>query len=335
MLRRLSITTTTALVAAGAMLVVAIGAGAAVGVIARPTPQPTATPTPFASATPVPDTAALVFQQPLSAGCATADAVWVVSNGGGIGRFDGQRWQLIDTTLRSLVAATCAKDPALVLAVGPAGRVLSIDDAAKTIRPDDIGFTDLYGVAAAADGVLVVGSQGTVQRQTFTGWEPYNRGLAGEDLFGVAGFPTGAAWAVGAGGVAYRLDADTWSAFDTGTTSSLRTVSGASVTDSITAGDDGTLLRFDGRWKALDSGVKTTLRASLRAGEVTYVVGDGGVALSVSGSTVTRLDLGTTCTLYGVFAGQTDDTVWFVGTTGTRAGVWRRAGTKIDRWGSC
>ena len=101
---RIPFSTTTALIAAAVMLVVAIGAGAAVGVIARPTPSPTPPPSLLPTASPEPDTGPLVFQQPLSAGCATDEAVYVVSNGGGIGRFDGQRWQLIDSTLRSLVA---------------------------------------------------------------------------------------------------------------------------------------------------------------------------------------------------------------------------------------
>ena len=79
------------------MVVIAIGAGAAVGVVTRPAPsvEPSATPVP--TATPVPDTGPLVFKQPLAAGCASEDAVWVVSDGGGIGRFDRlvQRWELI------------------------------------------------------------------------------------------------------------------------------------------------------------------------------------------------------------------------------------------------
>src|ERR1700694_1550257 len=107
------------------MLVIAIGAGAAVGLVTRPAPTaaPTPTPTPIATATPEPDTAPSVSKQPLASGCATNDAVWVVSDGGGIGRFDfqRQRWQLIDPTLRSLVAAACGPDT--VLAGGGFGRL--------------------------------------------------------------------------------------------------------------------------------------------------------------------------------------------------------------------
>ena len=312
------------------MLIVAVGAGAAVGFIARPGPTPTPPPTPTPTPTPEPDTGPLVFQQPLSSGCATSDDVFVVSNGGGIGLFDGKRWSLIDNTLRSLVNAACTRDT--VLAVGGAGRVLVIDDVQKTIRAEDVGIYDLNGISLLPDGALVVGEQGSVQRQSAQGWIPYAQGLD-EDLFGVAGFSANSAWAVGAGGVSYRLEAQGWRPFDTGTTASLRTVAGSSASDAIAAGDDGVLLRFDGKWRELASGVKTTLRASVRAGGTTYVTGDGGVVLQVTGGDVTRVELGTSCAITGVFARANE--IWFVGSEGLHAGVWRRIGDRIERWGTC
>jgi hypothetical protein len=324
--------TTTALAVAAVMLVVAIGAGAAVGVLARPTPTPEP-PVPTPTATPQPDTGPLVFKQPLVAGCATDDAIWVVSDGGGIGRFDrvAQRWELIDQTLRSLVAAVCTPDT--VLAVGPFGRVLSIDDLAKTIRADDLGPFNPYAVSLVPDGALVVGSDGNVQRQTAAGWIQYAKGIV-EDLYGVVGFSSGSAWTVGAGGVTFRLEPLGWKQYETGTTSSLRTIAAASPTEAIAAGDDGVLLRFDGSWHPLESGVKHELRASARQGAVTYVVGDRGTALAVEGNAVRLLtNITTTCTLRGVFVRGTE--VWFVGSEGTLAGVWRQTGDRVDRWGTC
>lgn len=315
------------------MVVIAIGAGAAVGVVTRPAPsvEPTATPVP--TVTPEPDTGPMVFKQPLTAGCATADAVWVVSDGGGIGRFDFQlqRWELIDTTLRSLVAAACGPDT--VVAVGSFGRVVSIDDLAKTIQADDIGPFDAYGISLLPDGALVVGSEGNVQRQTFSGWDPYAEGID-EDLFGVVAFAGSSAWTVGASGVTYRLESVGWKQFETGTTASLRTIAAASPTEAIAAGDDGVILRFDGRWRPLESGVKHELRASARAGAITYVVGDGGTALVVEGNTVRPVaNLTTTCALRSVFVRGSE--VWFVGSEGTAAGVWRQTPERIDHWGTC
>ncbi|MGH2473361.1 MAG: hypothetical protein ACRDG6_13405 [Candidatus Limnocylindria bacterium] len=328
--------TSTALAAAAIMLVVAIGAGAAVGVITRP-PPPTLSPTPVPTATPTPDTGPLVFKQPLTGGCATDDAVWVVSDGGGIGRFDRlrQRWELIDPTLRSLVAAACTPDT--VLAVGAFGRVVTIDDLGKTIRADDIGLFDAYAVSLLPDGALVVGSEGSVQRQTSAGWDQYAKGID-EDLYGAVGFAGGSAWMVGAGGVSYRLErvgGDVgWKPYATGTTASLRTIAAASPTEAIAAGDDGVLLRFDGSWRPLESGVKHELRASARVGAITYVVGDGGTALVVEGNTVRPIaNITTTCALRSVFVRGNE--VWFVGSEGTLAGVWRQIGDRVERWGTC
>ena len=315
------------------MVVIAIAAGAAVGVVTRPAPSVEPSATPVRTATPTPDTGPLVFKQPLTAGCATDDAVWVVSDGGGIGRFDRllQRWELIDSTLRSLVAVACGHDT--VLAVGAFGHVVTIDDVAKTIRGDDIGLFDAYAISLLPDGALVVGSHGSVQRQTAAGWDPYAQGIE-EDLYGVVGFAGSSAWTVGAGGVTYRLESAGWRQFVTGTTASLRTIAAASPAEAIAAGDDGVLLRFDGNWRPLESGVKQELRASARVGPITYVVGDSGTALAVEGNTVRPIaKITTTCALRGVFARGNE--VWFVGSEGTLAGVWRQTPDRIDRWGTC
>jgi len=322
---------------AAVLVVIAIGAGAAVGVVTRPAPSVEPSATPMPTATLAPDTGPLVFKQPLTAGCATDDAVWVVSDGGGIGRFDRllQRWELIDSTLRSLVAVACGSDT--VFAVGAFGRVVVIDDLAKTIHADDIGIFNAYAVSLVPDGALVVGSDGNVQRQSSTGWDKYAQGID-EDLYGVIGFAGGSAWMVGAGGVTYRLEKVGgdfgWKPYETGTTVALRTIAATSPTEAIAAGDDGVVLRFDGSWRALESGVKNELRGSARVGAITYVVGDGGTALAVEGDTVRPIaNITTTCALRSVFARGNE--VWFVGSEGTLAGVWRQSGDRIDRWGTC
>jgi hypothetical protein len=110
-------------------------------------------------------------------------------------------------------------------------------------------------------------------------------------------------------------------------------VAAASPVDAVAAGDDGVVLRFDGRWRPIESGVQKALRASTRVGVITYIVGDGGTALAVEGNSVRRIDLGTTCSLHGVFARGNE--VWFTGSEGTHAGVWRQSGDRIDRWGTC
>src|SRR5678815_258318 len=75
------------------LVVAAIGGGLAVGTIARPTPTPRPTPTlTIPTPTPQPTTDHAVFQQTLSSGCATEQGLWVVSNGGGLVRYNGKDW---------------------------------------------------------------------------------------------------------------------------------------------------------------------------------------------------------------------------------------------------
>ncbi len=177
-----------AIAAVAALVVVASLAGLGASQLARPAPTaaPTAPPTP--TPTEPPDTGPLVFRQPLTAGCAAGDAVYVVSDGGGIGRFDFDRWQLIDPTLRSLVAAACTGDR--VFAVGGGGRVVTIDDRAQTVRSDAVQLDDLFGIALLRDGALAVGGRGSVVRQTPGGWIPYAQGID-EDLRAIAAFTVG------------------------------------------------------------------------------------------------------------------------------------------------
>src|SRR5207302_1350929 len=151
------------------MLVVAVGAGAAVGIVTRPTPVlPSPSATPRRTATPEPDTGPAGFQQPLSSGCATLDDVFVVSNGGGIGRSDGQRWQLVDTTLRSLGYAACTRDtvPAVggasAWAVGWGGGACVLERAGW--RQVETGTTAALrtGAGAAPTDAIAAGDDGVL-----------------------------------------------------------------------------------------------------------------------------------------------------------------------------
>jgi len=319
------------------LIVVAIAGCVGASRLARPaqSPSPTATPIARQSPTEPPDTGPFVFTQTLSAGCVAGDAVYVVSDGGGIGRFAFDRWQLIDATARSLVAATCAGGRAV--AVGGGGRVVTIDDREQTIRSDAIQLDDLLGVAPLGDGVLAVGRAGSVQRQGGGTWGIYATGID-QDLFAVIAFGPLSAWVVGAAGAAYRLEPAGWRPVETGVTSTLRSVAGTSVDDAVAVGDDGVVLVWDGRWMPLPDVPKVSYRAVLRAGAVTYAAGDGGTLISFSNtrsttSDVRRVDLGTTCTLRSLFS--RGDEVWVVGSDGGRAAVWRVRSNGVFHWGEC
>ena len=86
----------------------AVGIGLASSRLFAPTPTPihvnvTFTPTP--SPIPTPYDEAALFRLPLSDGCATNGGVWLVTNGGGLLRYDGAQW----------AANTVAYNPAIGL----------------------------------------------------------------------------------------------------------------------------------------------------------------------------------------------------------------------------
>lgn len=321
-----------------ALVAVAILGGVGISRLARPpAPSPSPTPTPFVRISPTepPDTGPLVFTQPLSAGCAAGDAVYVVSDGGGIGRFVFDRWQLIDATARSLTATLCQGDQ--LTAVGGGGRVITIDDRLQTIRSDTIQFADFLGLASLADGVLVVGRMGTVERQDANGWGLYAGGID-EDLYAIAAFSPTSAWVVGSVGVTYRLESAGWRPVATGVTATLRAIAARAVDDAVVAGDDGTVLVWDGAWKSVVPPVQVGFHAALRTADGTYLAGDGGTLLRLAGTAASpvfsRVDLGTTCTLRSLFTRGTE--LWVVGSDGGRAGVWRiSAGGAVFHWGQC
>ena len=330
------------------LVVAAIAGGLAIGTIARPSPTPRPTPAPTATVptrTPVPTTDPQVFFQQLSAGCATEQGLWVVANGGALLRYDGKDWTQVDSTLRTLTNASC--DAGTVYAVGPVGAVLIVDDRARSINAFDVTVEDLRGVAAMSQGAMVVGTQGMVMLLSGGTWQPYASGIE-EDLNGLVVFGLESAWVVGSQGISYRLEVAGWRPVKTGVDVTLRAVAGPNVQTAVAVGDGGTILALSGlTWTKIESAVETPLRAVAAVGPVVWAVGDGGVVLTVDGAlivggtaipgkppVVTRIDIGTTCTLTSVFARGQD--IWIVGSRGGVSGVWRlRDGKVAERWGEC
>ncbi len=319
------------------LIAAAVAVAAGVARSARPAATLSPSPTPFVRPSPTlpPDTGPFVFTQPLTAGCVAGDAVYVVSDGGGIGRFAFDTWQLIDPIARSLAAATCRGD--VLTAVGGGGRVVTINDRDQTIRADSVLFDDFLGVAPLGDGVIAVGHSGTIQRQVAAGWGTYASGIE-EDLYAVAAFGPTSAWTVGAGGVSYRLEAAGWRPVATGVTGTLRAIAARAVDDLIVVGDGGTVLRWAGRWVPVPGVPNVTFRAALSVDRTTtYIGGDNGTLLRLT-TAPDRLDpavvdLGTTCTLRALFARS--DEVWVIGSDGAQAAVWRITGNTVLHWGRC
>jgi hypothetical protein len=317
----------------------AIGVGLATGRIARPapptpthvavtfTPAPTPIPTPY-------DEVAVFRSQPLSGGCATSGGVWVVTNGGGLLRYDGAQWAQIDGTLRSLTRVACS--PTAAYGVGFVGALVVMDEQTRQIRSTDITTDDLFGVAALPNGAMMVGSAGAVFVLDAGDIQPFAAGID-EDLFDVVAFSLQSAWAVGDRGITYRLDQRGWNPVGSGQTNTLRAVAGTTPANVLAVGDAGTIVTYASGWQAAKSGVDVTLRDLIVEPGV-WIVGDKGTLLTTSGvpaAPFRRIDLGTTCDLVSVFARGGE--VWVVGQGGTGGGVWRLRsdGVVAAHFGGC
>ena len=314
----------------------AVGIGLASGRVLRPpaptpihvsvtfTPAPTPSPTPY-------DEAALLHQ-PLSGGCATSSGVWVVTNGGGLLRYDGSRWAQVDGTLRSLVRAACS--PTAAYSVGLLGSVVVGDEQTQEIRAVDITTEDLFGVSALPNGALMVGSRGAVFLLDNGDVQPFARGID-EDLFDVVAFSAQSAWAVGDRGITYRLDQRGWNPVGSGQRNALRAIAATTPAAAIAVGDAGTVIGYDGGWRALKSGVDVTLRDVIVQPGL-WIAGDAGTLLTSATTfgTIRRVDLGTSCDLVGLFAKDGD--VWVVGRAAGGGGVWRlHDGAVAQHFGGC
>ena len=141
------------------------------------------------------------------------------------------------------------------------------------------------------------------------------------DLLAVFGLPSGAVWAVGAGGVTLRHDGAAWVAIpsgpDGGVSAELRAVWGSADDDVWAVGTGGTALHWNGAtWSSLGEDAAYSLNAVWgRARDDLWAAGSGGTLLHYDGSSWQPQFSGTTQALHAVWA--TPTRVWVVGEHGT------------------
>jgi hypothetical protein len=321
---------------AALVVVLAVGGGLLVArVVPHPSPPPTRvsiTFAPTATPTPTPVDEATLFKQPVSSGCATPSSVVLVTDGGGLLRYDGTEWSSIDTTLRSLTRVRCS--PTAAYAVGRVGSIVVVDEARKQILSTAFGIDDLFGVSAMADGTLMVGARGTVDILTGNDIQPYAAGID-EDLHDVVAFGLDSAWAVGQAGITYRLDQRGWNPVGSGQTNTLNAIAATLPANPLAVGDGGTIVRYDGGWQTVKSPVTATLFDVIVQPAV-WIAGAKGTLLTGAINDLHAVDLHTTCDLVAVFAQGAD--IWVVGSSGLAGGgAWRLKsdGTVSRHWGGC
>ncbi len=300
-----------------------------------PTPAPApaqalASPTP----TPEPTDDDRVWQQPLAAGCATANGqVFLVSSGGGIGRFDGAHWALVDETLRQLRAVTCVGG--LVVAVGDGGRVIRIDPVERTIRPDVVAQDDLFAIGALdAREIVVGGSDLSVVRLHEGRWDPIGGGGVGLVWHAILARSASEVWLAGDGGTLFVFDGKKFVDRSIADGPDLTALSPFGADTLVGASDGRLFTAAPGHAARQLAGVDGAVRGTLAAADGgAFVLANDLRHMSASGAT-SALPHGLTCPGVALFGGPAGD-VWVIGRDGSRAGVAHYDGSSWTRAGRC
>lgn len=325
-----------------ALFVIAIGVGFLLSRIAPTRARPAATPTPIAQtptpAPTVPTDDGRVWLQPVVAGCAGDGAdVYLVSQGGGIARFDGQTWYLVDDTLRSMRAVACL--PGLAIAVGDGSRLVRIDPSTQTVAPElPLGDENLFAIDAIDQRTIVVaGSALTIRVFSGNRWDQIGGG--GEDRSWRATLlrSTKEIWFAGDGGLLFVFDGKNFvdRSIEKGPTLTALSWVGNDV---LVGADDGTLYTVSASKGARVAGhAKGAVRSLVSFGTGAYVLADdletfgNGTATTPSPETLNASGL--SCTLAGLFTNVRGD-LWLIARQGARVGVARYDGI-WRKWGRC
>ena len=303
---------------------------------ARSAPAPAPTPTPVVeSPTPEPTEPPdddRVWQQPLVAGCALANGeIYLVSAGGGLARFDGKHWGLIDETLRQLNAVTCVSGN--VLAVGNGGRFLRVDPAARTIRPDTLAEADLYAVSALdARTVWAAGSDQIVMRLTEGAWSRVGSG-GGVAWRAVLARSPSEVWLAGDAGQLYVFDGKTF--VDRSIPDGPGLTALASLgTDTLVGAADGRLFTVaPGRAAQSLTRVGGSLRGFAPAAGGLFLLADELREVTASAQLGPALAHGLVCPAVAVFGSGRE--LFVIGRDGTRAGLAHFDGSGWTKVGRC
>lgn len=243
-----------------------------------------------------------------------------LAGGGKLYRWNGTTWRAVATTSRGLyaIAGTSASDVWIAGGYGftwhyDGGSTLTTGTAGCfdcdvfdlwALGPQDVwgagydhkamhfegsgwGVTALYPVpaapravwGAAPDDVWIVGDAGTMRHWNGLDWSATTVGNVG--LLDIWGSGPSDVWAVGSSGRIVHYDGHGWSAIASGTTQTLRAVTGTDGSHVWFAGDNGVMLHWNGTALAAEQSGTTRAIRSLWARSPTdvWAVGAAGLIL--------------------------------------------------------
>jgi photosystem II stability/assembly factor-like uncharacterized protein len=193
-------------------------------------------------------------------------------------------------------------------AVGENGTLIGYDgylweDYYKTLTDRTIYDID---ISSSSNG-WAVGADGILLRFVNESWYAVAR-VCNKDLYGVSINVDSTGWAVGDGGCILKFDGTGWKVYNHDLTAvPLRDVVVTKVGTAWAVGDAGTILFYDGaEWESVTSPTTNTLYgvAATSADGSTppdiFICGDGGAFFELTGSTWSRINLGTTANLRSV-----------------------------------
>jgi hypothetical protein len=330
------------------LLVIAVGIGFLLSRVAPARPAPSPTPTPVAETpTPVPTAPTddvRVWSQPIVGGCAEDAAdVYLVSYGGGIARFDGKTWYLVDDTLRSMRAVACM--PGLAIAVGDGSRLVRIDTSAHTVTPElPLGDEDLFAIDSIDPGSIVVAGSALAIRH-FVGdhWEHIGGGGEDQAWRAVLLRSNKEIWFAGDDGLLFVFDGKKF--VDRSIAKGPKLTALSWLGDDVLVGaEDGTLYTVSASKDARVAGHRTgAVRALKSFGGGVYVLADDltlfgaptppGTVITVPITPEQLQANGLACPITSMFTGERGE-LWLVARQGARAGVARFDGA-WTKWGRC
>jgi hypothetical protein len=197
------------------------------------------------------------------------DGAIAVGPGGGLLRYDGERWTIISNTATNLpflanmttvfADGTRVLAGAGALASGATGGIFISTDDGATFNEVSTGSASVSGIAGAAGDYYAVADKKIHRSTNGTDWAQV--ATIPDELHGVWGLPDGSAfYAVGQDsgngqGVVYRGKGATWTKLTVPPGPQLNSVWGLSATNIYAVGSYGTVLHYDGTtWHAMYTG---------------------------------------------------------------------------------
>lgn len=246
------------------------------------------------------------------------NAVWVVGDGGVIGRWNGTALSWENSGTKFNLRGVFALGAESAYAVGDGGTILQRSAGGWQQVGAHLTRQVLTAVWADSTRVVAVGSNGTVILGGSTPYAVVPNTFA-ENLFGVTGIPGGTVTAVGALGLVLEI---------TGTTIArtkipnnfiklLTGVTGTGPTNTYFVGQEGTVFRVDATGINPVLGCPpSALRSVSTAGTVAWIVGWDGTICKISGAKTTSYPYTDTRWFNGVYAAS-ETSLFVVGASGT------------------